>query len=175
MLLADIAALRTFARADIQCGATTIRDRADREIVVKLLNAALATEVVCALGCRCHYFMAGRIPAHNVAQQFLLHSNEKQAHADQIATRIIELGGTPDFSPDGLSCRSHAQYVEAANLIEMISGELASTRLTIDWYHSMARFLGDDDPTTRWMLQSIVAIHEEHAEDLGSLLAALSA
>ena len=138
-------------------------------------NAALATELVCALGSRCHYFMASRIPARNVAQQFLLHANEKQAHADQIAARILELGGAPDFSPDGLACRSHAQYIEAANLFEMISGDLASTRIAIERYRGMVRLLGDDDSTTRWMLEGIIATQEEHEQDLGSLFATLNA
>ena len=174
ILLTDIAALRKCARVHIKRGTSGDGYRGDRETVVKLLNEALATELVCVLRCRRHYFIARGIPAQGVAQQFLLHSNETQGHADQIAARIVELGGVPDFSPLGLSCSSQAQYIEAENLIEMINVDLAATRIATDRYRSLVRLLGDDDPTTRWMLEGIVAMQDEHVDYLARLLETLS-
>ena len=173
--LTDIATLRQHARAHIERGAVTDGYRADRETVLKLLNEALATELVCVLRYRRHHFMASGIHAQSVAQEFLQHANEEQAHADQIAARIVQLGGAPNFSPDGLSSRSHAEYVEGENLIEMISEDLVAERIAIDSYRDMIGYLGDDDPTTRRMLEGILAMEEEHADDLVSLLEELGA
>jgi bacterioferritin len=173
--LTDIATLRQRARAHIERGAVTDGYRADRETVLKLLNEALATELVCVLRYRRHHFMASGIHAQSVAQEFLQHANEEQAHADQIAARIVQLGGAPNFSPDGLASRSHAEYVEGENLIEMISEDLVAERIAIDSYRDMIGYLGDDDPTTRRMLESILAMEEEHADDLVSLLEELGA
>src|SRR5690606_11167867 len=140
--------------------------RADRDTVVKLLNEALATELVCVLRYRRHYFMAQGIHAEAVAAEFLQHANEEQQHADEIAARIVQLGGAPNFSPDGLSTRSHAEYVEGTDLIDMIREDLVAERIAIDSYREMIDYLGADDPTTRRMLEGILAVEEEHADDL---------
>jgi len=173
--LTDIKTLRKRARAHIERGAVTDGYRADRETVLKLLNEALATELVCVLRYRRHYFMASGIHAQSVAQEFLQHANEEQGHADQIAARIVQLGGAPNFSPDGLSSRSHAEYVEGDTLIEMIKEDLVAERIAIDSYRDMIAYLSDNDPTTRRMLEGILAMEEEHADDLGSLLEELGA
>ena len=145
--------------------------RADRETVIKLLNEALATEIVCVLRYKRHYFMAQGIHADPIAQEFLTHANEEQGHADQIAGRIVQLGGSPNFSPEGLLTRSHSEYVEGQTLIEMIREDLVAERVAIDSYNEMIRYVGDDDVTTRRMLETILAVEEEHANDLVSFLA----
>jgi bacterioferritin len=147
---------------------------ADRATVVDLLNTALATELVCVLRYKRHYFMAQGINAKSVAAEFLEHANEEQAHADQIAARIVQLGGEPNFSPDGLATRSHAEYVEGEDLIGMIQEDLVAERIAIDSYGAMIRYLGTDDPTTRRMLEQILASEEEHADDLATLLKELA-
>ena len=166
----DIRKIRERARKHLEDGAVTAGYRADRAKVVKLLNQALATEIVCVLRYRRHHFMASGLDAQSVAAEFLLHANEEQGHADLIAARIVQLGGAPDFSPEGLSARSHAEYVEGENLIEMIREDLVAERIAIDSYGEMIRYLGADDPTTRRMLEGILAMEEEHADDLVSLL-----
>jgi bacterioferritin len=168
--LTDIETLRKRARQHIEQGAVTEGYRAHRETVVRLLNEALATEIVCVLRYRRHYFMASGINAESVAQEFMQHATEEQAHADQIAARIVQLGGEPNFSPEGLLSRSHAEYVEGDSLIDMIREDLVAERIAIDSYREMAGYLGDDDPTTRRMLEGILAMEEEHANDLVSLL-----
>ncbi|MCX7962045.1 MAG: ferritin-like domain-containing protein [Burkholderiales bacterium] len=168
--LTDIQTLRKRARQHIERGAVTEGYRADRETVVKLLNEALATEIVCVLRYKRHYFMASGIHADSVAQEFLQHANEEQQHADQIAARIVQLGGEPNFSPEGLLSRSHAEYVEGENLIDMIKEDLVAERIAIDSYREMIAYLGNDDPTTRRMLEGILAMEEEHADDLAGLL-----
>jgi len=173
--LSDIKTLRAGARKHIEQGAVTAGYQADRETVVKLLNEALATEIVCILRYKRHFFMAGGINADAVAQEFLQHANEEQLHADQIAARIVQLRGEPDFSPDGLSARSHAEYVEGGNLLEMIREDLIAERIAIDSYGEMIRYIGDKDVTTRRMLEGILAMEEEHADDLSSLLEELRA
>ena len=173
--LSDIKTLRERARKHIEQGAVTAGYQADRETVVKLLNEALATEIVCILRYKRHFFMAGGINADAVAQEFLQHANEEQLHADQIAARIVQLRGEPDFSPDGLSARSHAEYVEGGNLLEMIREDLIAERIAIDSYGEMIRYIGDKDVTTRRMLEGILAMEEEHADDLSSLLEELRA
>lgn len=173
--LSDIKTLRERARRHIEQGAVTEGYQADREVVLKLLNEALATELVCILRYRRHYFMASGINAQSVAQEFLLHANEEQVHADQLAARIVQLGGAPDFSPEGLADRSHAEYVAGDDLIEMIREDLVAERIAIDSYREMIAYLGNDDPTTRRMLEGILAMEEEHADDLGSLLVELGA
>ena len=145
--------------------------KADRDTVLKILNEALATEIVCVLRYKRHYFMADGIDAGSVAAEFLQHANEEQAHADQIAQRIVQLGGEPNFSPEGMLSRSHSEYVEADSLVEMIREDLVAERVAIGSYSEMIRYLGSDDPTTRRMLEGILAMEEEHAEDLVSLLA----
>ena len=168
--LSDIATLRKRAREHIAEGAVTPGYHADRDVVIRLLNEALATEIVCTLRYKRHYFMAKCIHAEGVAAEFLEHANEEQQHADQIAARITQLGGEPDFSPDGLASRSHAEYVEGENLESMIREDLVAERIAIDSYREMVAYLGDNDPTTRRMLEEILAKEEEHADDLANLL-----
>jgi bacterioferritin len=169
--LTDIQELRRRARQHIEGGAVTEGYRGDRDTIVKLLNEALATEIVCVLRYKRHYFMAQGIHADPIAAEFLQHANEEQGHADQIAARIIQLGGEPNFSPEGLLMRSHAEYVEGTNLVDMIREDLIAERIAIDSYGEMIRFIGDDDPTTRRMIEGILAVEEEHADDLASFLA----
>ncbi len=168
--LTDIKTLRERARQHIEDGAVTQGYSADRETVIKLLNEALATEIVCVLRYRRHYFMAAGINAEGVASEFLQHANEEQGHADQIAQRIVQLKGEPNFNPDGLLTRSHAEYVEGNTLTEMIREDLVAERIAIDSYREMITYLGNDDPTSRRMLEGILAMEEEHADDLVSLL-----
>ncbi len=168
--LTDIKTLRKRARQHIEQGAVTPGYRGNRETVVKLLNEALATEIVCVLRYKRHYFMAAGINAQSVAQEFLQHANEEQMHADQISQRIVQLGGEPNLSPEGLLSRSHSEYVEGETLIDMIKEDLVAERIAIDSYREMIAYLGNDDPTTRRMMEGILAMEEEHAEDLVSLL-----
>jgi bacterioferritin len=168
--LTDIQTLRKRARQHIERGAVTPGYKADRETVVRILNEALATEIVCVLRYKRHFFMASGINAQSVAQEFLQHANEEQAHADQIAQRIVQLEGAPNLSPEGLLTRSHSEYVEGTTLVDMIQEDLVAERIAIDSYREMIAYLGTDDPTTRRMLEGILAMEEEHAEDLVSLL-----
>jgi bacterioferritin len=170
--LTDIQTLRTRARQHIDAGAVTSGYSADRETVLRLLNDSLATEIVCVLRYRRHHFMAKGIHSKSVADEFLAHSNEEQGHADQLAERIMQLGGEPDFSPDSLASRSHAEYVEGASLAEMIREDLIAERIAIDSYREIIQYLGDEDPTTSRMLESILAVEEQHADELAGLLKA---
>ena len=173
--LTDVKTLRKRARQHIERGAVTEGYTADRETVLKLLNEALATEIICVLRYRRHYFMASGLEAQSVAAEFLQHANEEQGHADQIAARIVQLGGEPNFSPDGLSTRSHAEYVEGTDLIDMIKEDLVAERIAIDSYREMVAYCGAEDPTTRRLLEEILGVEEEHAEDLVSMLQRLGA
>ena len=168
--LSDIQTLRKRARQHIEEGAVTEGYAAEREAVVKMLNEALATEIVCVLRYKRHYFMASGIHAASVAAEFLEHANQEMAHADSIAKRIVELGGEPNFSPDGLADRSHAEYVEGKSLKDMIKENLVAERIAIESYREMIGYLGGQDPTTQRMLKEILAMEEEHAEDLSSLM-----
>ncbi len=168
--LTDIKTLRERARQHIEQGAVTEGYSADRETVIKVLNESLATEIVCVLRYRRHYFMASGIHADSVAAEFLQHANEEQGHADQIAQRIVQLGGEPNFNPEGLLSRSHAEYVEGDTLLDMIKEDLVAERIAIDSYREIIQYLGNDDPTTRRMMEGILAMEEEHADDLVSLL-----
>lgn len=168
--LTDVKELRRRARKHIEKGAVTEGYRPDRDTVVRILNEALATEIVCVLRYRRHYFMAAGIHAKAVADEFLQHANEEQGHADQIAHRITQLDGEPNLNPEGLLTRSHSEYVEGDTLIDMIREDLVAERIAIESYTEMIRFLGSDDPTTRRMLEGILAMEEEHAEDMKSLL-----
>jgi len=168
--LTDIKTLRKRAREHIAEGAVTPGYRADRKHVIKILNEALATEIVCVLRYRRHYYMASGINAQPVAAEFMQHATEEQVHADQIAARIVQLGGEPNFSPEGMLTRSHAEYVEGDSLVDMIKEDLVAERIAIDSYREMVAYLGNDDSTTRRMLEEILAMEEEHAEDLVSLL-----
>lgn len=168
--LTDIKTLRERARQHIENGAVTQGYSADRETVVRLLNEALATEIVCVLRYKRHYFMAAGIYADGVAAEFLEHANDEQGHADQIAQRIVQLKGEPNFNPEGLLSRSHAEYVEGTTLTEMIKEDLVAERIAIDSYRDMINYFGNDDPTSRRLLEGILAVEEEHADDLVSLL-----
>jgi len=168
--LTDIKTLRKRAREHMEDGAMTPGYKADRDVVVKLLNEALATEIVCVLRYKRHYFMASGINAESVAAEFLQHATDEQTHADQIAQRIVQLGGEPNFSPEGLLTRSHAEYVEGENLTDMIKEDLVAERIAIDSYREMILYLGNNDPTTRRLMEGILAMEEEHADDLVSLL-----
>jgi bacterioferritin len=170
--LTDVKTLRERARQHIAEGSVTPGYSADRDTVLKLLNDALATELVCVLRYRRHYFMARGIHSGSVAQEFLEHSNDEQMHADQIAERIVQLGGEPDFNPSGLATRSHAEYVEGETLTSMIREDLVAERIAIDSYREMIQYFGDRDPTSRRMMEEILAKEEEHADDLADLLVA---
>jgi bacterioferritin len=171
--LSDIQTLRKRAREHIAQGAVTPGYNADRGVVLRLLNEALATEIICVLRYKRHYFMAQGIHAEGVAAEFLEHANDEQQHADQIAARITQLGGEPDFSPDGLATRSHAEYVEGDTLEDMIKEDLIAERIAIDSYREMITYLAEADSTSRRMLEEILAKEEEHADDLANLLAGL--
>jgi bacterioferritin len=168
--LTDIKTLRERARQHIEQGAVTEGYSADRETVIKVLNEALATEIVCVLRYKRHYFMASGINAESVAAEFLQHANDEQGHADQIAQRIVQLGGEPNFNPEGLLTRSHAEYVEGETLTDMIKEDLVAERIAIDSYREIINYVGNDDPTTRRMMEGILAVEEEHADDLVNLL-----
>ena len=168
--LSDVKTLRARARQHIEQGAVTPGYGLDRDTAVKLLNEALATEIVCVLRYKRHYFMATGINSQSVAAEFLQHANEEQAHADEIAQRIVQLGGEPNLSPEGMLSRSHSEYVEGADLIEMIREDLVAERVAIDSYREMITWFGNADSTTRRMLEGILAMEEEHADDLVSLL-----
>lgn len=171
--ISDVEAIRKRAREHMEQGAVTDGYRADRNTVLKILNEALATEIVCVLRYKRHYFMASGIHAKGVAAEFLEHANEEQEHADMISTRIVQLGGEPNLNPEGLLTRSHSQYVEGQNLHEMLEENLVAERIAIDTYRDIISYLGEDDPTSRRMLEIILAVEEEHADDMGSLLAGL--
>lgn len=171
-ILTDVPTLRKRARQHIDDGSVTAGYSANREVVLKLLNDSLATELVCVLRYRRHHFMARGIHSQSVAQEFLDHSNEELGHADELAERIVQLGGEPDFAPAGLVGRSHAEYVEGHSLASMIKEDLVAERIAIDSYRDIIKFLGDQDPTTRRMMEGILAVEEEHADDLADLLVA---
>jgi bacterioferritin len=166
----DVAEIRRKARANVEQGAVTETYRADREAVLKLLNESLATEIVCVLRYKRHYFMASGIHAQTAAAEFLEHATTEQAHADRIAERIIQLGGSPDLNPDTLTSRSHAEYVEGSTLTDMLRENLVAERIAIQSYTEFIRYLGDGDPTTRRMIEEILANEEEHADDLKTLM-----
>ena len=171
--LTDVKTLRARARQGIEDGAMTAGYKAKVETVITLLNEALATEIVCVLRYKRHYFMAKGISSLSVKGEFLQHATEEQAHADQLAERIVQLGGEPNLSPEGILDRSHSEYVEGESLADMITEDLIAERVAIDSYRDMITYVGADDPTTRKVLEKILAQEEEHAEDLSSLLADL--
>ncbi len=162
--------LRKQARDYVEQGAVTAGYSANRVEVLKRLNDSLATEIVCVLRYRRHHFTAKGIHSRSVANEFLAHSKEEQRHADQIAERIVQLGGEPDFSPDSLTQRSHAEYVEGSSLFDMIKENIVAERIAIDSYRNFIQYLQDNDPTTKRMLESILAVEEEHADELADLL-----
>lgn len=172
---ADIEAIQRRAREKMSDGAVTGAYKADRDQVIAILNDALATEIVCVLRYRNHHFMAAGINAEPIAAEFLVHSNEEQGHADQISQRITQLGGTPNWNPEGLLTRSHAQYVNGDTLGQMIRENLVAERIAIETYSEIVRWLGDDDTTTRRIIEGLLAVEEEHADDLKSMLEGLPA
>jgi bacterioferritin len=171
--LSDIKTLRERARKHIEQGAVTENYKADRPTVIRILNEALATEIVCVLRYKSHYFMAKGIHAQSVAEEFLQHANEEQGHADQLAERITQLGGSPNLSPEGMLTRSHSEYREGDTLVDMIKEDLVAERIAIESYSEIVRYLGNDDVTSRRMMEGILAVEEEHADDLAKLLATL--
>lgn len=170
-MVADLELIRKRAREHVEQGPVTENYTADRATVLKLLNESLATELVCTLRYKRHYFMAVGIHSRPVAAEFLQHANDESQHADQLAERIIQLGGEPDFNPDGLSSRSHSDYAEGDSLVDMIKEDLVAERIAIDSYRAIIRYLGEDDPTTRRVYETILAKEEEHAEDLATIIA----
>jgi bacterioferritin len=172
--LSDVRELRERARRHIQEGAVTENYRADRETVIRVLNEALATEIVCVLRYKRHYFMASGIHAQAVKEEFQEHAAEEQDHADRIAERITQLNGAPNLNPEGLATRSHSEYVEGGSLLEMIREDLVAERVAIESYSEIVRFLGNDDPTSRRLMEEILAKEEEHADDLQRLLSTLT-
>jgi bacterioferritin len=168
--LTDIKELQRRAREHVERGAVTPAYRGDVEVAVKLLNEALATEIVCVLRYRYHHFVASGIHADAVAAEFLVHATEEQAHADLIAQRIVQLNGDPNMDPAGLTARSHSEYVKGTDLRDMIKENLVAERIAIDSYKDMIAYIGDNDTTTKRMLEGILAMEEEHADDLNSML-----
>src|SRR6187551_2268501 len=168
--LTDVKTLRDRAREGIEDGAMTSGYKAKAETVIKILNDALATELVCVLRYKRHYFMASGISSLSVKGEFLQHANEEQAHADELAERIVQLGGEPNLSPEGMLNRSHSEYVEGDTLVEMITENLIAERIAIESYREMVAYVGTADSTTRRLLERILAQEEEHAEDLAGLL-----
>jgi len=171
---ADIEEIRRRALDKMDDGAVTAFYKADRNKVIDVLNEVLATETVCTLRYRNHYFMAKGIHASGVENEFLEHAREEQGHADQVAKRITELGGTPNLNPEGLATRSHAQYGDGTRLEDMIKEDLIAERIAIATYSEIIRWLGTDDPTTRRMMEEILSKEEEHADDMAKLLSRVS-
>jgi len=169
--VSDIQKIRERARRCMEDGAVTAGYGADRARVIDVLNQALATEIVCTLRYRRHYYAAKGIHSESIKQEFLAHAKEEQDHADWIAERISQLGGTPDFDPDGLAARSHSEYVEGTDLASMIREDLVAERVAIEIYSQVVRWLDKDDPTTRKLIEEILKAEEEHANDMADLLA----
>jgi bacterioferritin len=172
--LTDIQEIRRRARQHIEKGAVTEGYKADRETAIRLLNEALATEIVCVLRYKRHQFMANGMNATSVAEEFAEHAAEEQEHADRIAQRITQLQGEPNFSPEGILTRSHSEYVEGHTLTEMVKEDLVAERIAIESYSEIIRFFGDNDPTSRRLMEEILAKEEEHAEDMASLIERVS-
>jgi bacterioferritin len=172
---ADLENIRKRAREKMEEGAVTASYSADRERVIEVLNEVLATEIVCVLRYKNHYFMASGIHAQPVADEFAEHATEEQGHADRVAKRIVELGGEPNLDPAGLATRSHAEYSRGGTLEDMIREDLVAERIAISTYSEIVRWIGNDDPTTRRMMEELLAVEEEHADDLANLLQRMSA
>jgi bacterioferritin len=173
--LTDISKLRANARAEIEKGPITDSYGADRERVISVLNEVLATELVCVLRYKRHYYMADGINSQSVAEEFLEHAKEEQGHADRVAARIVQLQGAPDFNPATLVERSHSEYAPGTDLVDMIREDLIAERVAVASYQEIVRWLGEGDPTSRRMMEDLLAVEEEHAEDMASLLARMGA
>lgn len=171
--LTDIATLRSRARQNVENGAVTEGYDADRQEIIRLLNESLATELVCVLRYKRHYFMASGLKASVAADEFLEHATQEAEHADKLAERIVQLGGEPEFNPDLLSKNSHAQYVAGNSLKEMVYEDLVAERIAVDSYREIIQYIGDKDPTTRRIFEDILAQEEEHADDMSDLLQGL--
>jgi bacterioferritin len=171
---ADVRKIRERARQHIEAGAVTEGYKADREQVTKVLNEVLATEIVCVLRYKRHYYMAQGISSDSVKAEFLPHANEEQQHVDWVAERITQLGGEPNFDPEGLATRSHSEYKPGESLTDMIKEDLVAERIAIESYSEIVRWLGNDDPTTRVLVEQILKVEEEHANDMLDLLAKIS-
>lgn len=172
--LTDIETIRQRARSEINEGAVTPDYGLDKEKVCAILNEALATEIVCVLRYKFHYFMASGLHKEGVSAEFLEHANEEQGHADQIAERIKQLGGKPEMNPAVVAQRAHSEYVEGESLVDMIKENLVAERIAIQTYREMVKFFGDKDPTSRVMMEGILANEEEHADDMADLLYAVN-
>ncbi len=168
--LTDIREIRRRARQHIENGAVTDGYKGDRKVILRVLNEALATEIVCVLRYKRHHYMAKGIHSQAVADEFLEHAAEEQEHADLIAERITQLDGEPNFNPEGLLTRSHSEYVEGESLIDMIREDLVAERIAVESYSEIIRYLSDNDPTSRRLMESILAKEEEHAEEMKTLL-----
>ena len=168
--LTDVEEIRRRAREHIEKGAVTPDYKGDLKTVLRVLNEALATELVCVLRYKRHHYMAKGIHSQAVAEEFLEHANEEQGHADQIAERITQLDGAPNFSPEGMLTRSHSEYVEGETLLDMIREDLVAERVAIESYSEIIRYLGDNDPTSKRLMEGILANEEEHADDMKTLL-----
>ena len=168
--LSDVETLRNRARQNVENGAVTEGYDADRETILRLLNESLATELVCVLRYKRHYFMAKGVKAHVAAEEFLEHAEQESEHADKLAERIVQLGGEPEFNPDTLSKNSHAQYVAGKDLKEMVYEDLVAERIAVDSYREIIQYIGDKDPTTRRIFEEILAQEEEHADDMADIL-----
>src|SRR5487761_782533 len=168
--LTDIEEIRRRAREHIEKGAVTPDYKGDLKTVLRVLNEALATELVCVLRYKRHHYMAKGIHSQAVAEEFLEHAAEEQEHADMIAERITQLDGEPNFNPEGLLTRSHSEYVEGESLVDMIKEDLVAERIAVESYSEIIRYLGDNDPTSRWIMEAILANEEEHADDMKTLL-----
>ncbi|KWS96574.1 MULTISPECIES: ferritin-like domain-containing protein [Pseudomonas syringae group] len=171
--LSDVNTLRQRARQNVENGAVTEGYSADRETVLRLLNESLATELVCVLRYKRHYYMASGIKASVAAAEFLEHAEQEAQHADKLAERIVQLGGEPEFNPDLLSKNSHAQYVAGNTLKEMVYEDLVAERIAVDSYREIIQYIGDSDPTTRRIFEEILAQEEEHADDMSDILEGL--
>ena len=168
--LTDVATLRSRARQNVENGAVTEGYDADREEIIRLLNASLATELVCVLRYKRHYFMASGLKAAVAAEEFLEHATQEAEHADKLAERIVQLGGELEFNPDLLSKNSHAQYVAGTTLKEMVYEDLVAERIAVDSYREIIQYIGEKDPTTRRIFEDILAQEEEHADDMADIL-----
>lgn len=172
--VADLKKIRERARKHIDEGAITEGYKANREQVTKVLNDVLATEIVCVLRYKRHYYMAQGISSDSVKAEFLQHANDEQQHADWVAERITQIGGEPNFNPEGLATRSHSEYKPGENLTDMIKEDLVAERIAIESYSEIVRWLGNDDPTTRVLVEQILKMEEEHANDMSDLLAKMA-
>jgi len=171
--MTDVKTLRERARREIQDGAVTLDYKIDKEQAIKLLNEALATEIVCVLRYRFHYFMASGIHKDGAATEFLEHSNEEQGHADRIAERIKQLGGKPEMNPAKIAAASHSEYIEGTSLEDMLREDLVAERIAIQSYREMIKFFGENDSTSRRLMEEILAVEEEHTDDIADLLFAV--